>query len=196
MSRQGAAVVAAIALMLSGCGGGTGDEPSRAGGGSESDTPSPSPSQSVIVPDPPPTVEPATGPTLEVWRIKIRVPEKWRQTYNTPFVDAAQGRDGSVLLSVLATEQVSLDAAMKTFWNTPGPPRGFRRQETTVMGGLTAYYYTARTDDFSVDHVVGLWDSGYVVEINIGVDRDVPARRERKIVDSIIASYESPRTTV
>lgn len=192
MSRQGAAVVAAIALMLSGCGGG--DGPSRAGGATESETPSPSPSQSVIVPEPSPTVDPATGPTLKVWRISIRAPEKWRQTYDTPYVDTAQGRDGTVMLSVLATEPVSLDAAMKTLWNTPRPPRGFKRHETTVMGGLTAYYYTARPNDFSVDHVVGLWDSGYVVEVSIGVDRDVPAQRGREIVESIIASYESPRT--
>jgi len=180
-----------LALVLVGCGS---DEPGGSGGDTSNESPSQSPSGSLsptpVLPDPTPTIEAATGPQLDVEGLRVRVPENWRQTYDTLFSDAGQGPRGTVLLTVFATDQLSLAASMKKFWEKRKPPTGFEPQDSTVMGGLTAYYYTSRPNDFDVDHVVGLWDSGYVVKVSVTLSRDIPATRQREILDSVVASYE------
>lgn len=192
MRRRGWAAIAAL-LVLGGCGEGGDDEPTGTGVDTASPSASASTSGSATLPDPTPTVEPATGANLDVEGIQVRAPEKWRQTYDTAFVDTAQGRDGSLLLSVAATDQLSLRAAERYFWTTKKPPAGYEPQDTLVVGGLTANYYTAG-DRFSDTHVVALWDSGYVVKVELRLDRQVAADRQRELVDSVVASYASPRT--
>ncbi len=188
MRRQAWAAVAALTVLVSGCGG-SDDEPTKPAAGSES----PPPSESATLPDPTPTVEPATGVALDVEGINVRAPGKWRQTNDTILVDTALGPDGTLMLSVAGSDQLSLKAAERYFWDSHEPPAGYRPQETVVMGGLTAGYYTAR-DRFDDIHVVTSWDSGYVVKVELRLHRDVPADRQRELLDSVVASYGSPRT--
>lgn len=185
--------LAALALVTSACGGGEpapGDDPGSPTATSASGTPSETPSGS----DPAPAVEPASGPQLEVGAIRISAPAKWRQNNDTPFADSAigpvgEGRSGSLVLGATAVDQLSLKAAMKRSWRGT-KPAGFEQQDVTVLGGLTAFYYTAPDGPVDIDHVMGLWDSGYVVEVRVSVPKALSAAQQREIVDSIALSYD------
>jgi hypothetical protein len=194
-STVSALLAGLLVSTLAGCGGG--DEPDPSGGAttSESSTEQPSPSPSASLPESTPTPEPATGPTLDVNEIRVNAPEKWKQTYDTIFVDTAQGRRGGVMLSVVATdgEQLSLRAAERFFWEGERP-EGYESQDTLVMGGVTASYYTARSGKHSTEHVVSMWDVGYVVQVGLTVDKGMAAESQRELLDSVVASYQSPRT--
>jgi hypothetical protein len=197
MHKGAAAAAAVLALTLAGCGGGgtdsVGGEPD-AGGSSGATSGSPSPS--ATVPDPTPTVEPATGPQLDVEGIKVNAPATWKQTYDTFAVDVAQNGDaGSLMLSVAATsgDVLSLAQAEKYFWEGKKAPAGYRSLETTTLGGLTAYHNRV-ANKYEINHSVGLWDSGYVVKVELGMPRRVPEKKMLELLDSIIATYESPRT--
>ncbi len=186
----------AAVLVLGGCGGGgAGGDEESAGSGAESASPTTSPpaSPSVPLPEPTPTVEPATGDALEVDGIRVRAPKGWKQTYDTIFVDVAQGRDGAVMLSVAASPQLPLRAVERYFWNRGKKPEGYTSQDTLVVGGLTAYYYTAG-DRFDDSHVATLYDSGSVIKVQVRFDRETPDKRQEELFASVLASYGSPRT--
>lgn len=196
MRRRGWAAVAAV-LVLGACGGSGEGESSGTGEEGSSPTSSPTTSTptepSVPLPDPTPTVEPATGDALEVDGIRIRAPKGWKQTYDTIFVDIAQGRDGSAQLSAAASEQLSLRAVERYFWNRGRKPEGYQSQDPLVVGGLTAYYYTA-ADRFDDKHAATLYDSGRVIKVEVRFDRELPDARQQELFASVLATYESPRT--
>lgn len=189
------AVVAVVALA--GCSG-AGDDPGGSGGGAAGESPSESPSltPTVELPESTPSAEPATGPRLVVGGIGIHAPARWRQSYDTIVVDTAEGREGTMLLSVGETsgEQLSLRQAERYFWNLGKRPRGYEAQDTVVMGGVTAGYYTHGDRDID-SHVVTTWDSGYVVKVEVRFYPGMPEDRQREILASVLASYESPRTS-
>ncbi|SEC50922.1 hypothetical protein SAMN04489844_2427 [Nocardioides exalbidus] len=199
--RRLAALSCAVALSaVTGCG----DEGTASADGSDGDVPtsstsastSASPSPSTTPADPTPTVEPATGPQLDVEGIKVNAPKTWVQTYDTIVVDMAEDDDsGSVMLSAAGTggDQLSLRQAEKYFWTRSRKPEGYEAQPTTVMGGLTAYHYVVR-DRHGVTHAVGLWDAGYVVKVEVEMPERVAEEKTLAVLESVIASYESPRT--
>jgi hypothetical protein len=204
MRGRGALLVAGLALVAGGCGGS--DEPEDGG---PSPSPSASPSSATQTPsagDPTesvpglpdaPSVEPATGVELEVDGFTVRAPEKWRITNDTPFGVTAvgpvdDGRSGGLLLATFGESQVSLDEAMRFSWQPGKRPPNFQEQPTTVLGGLTAFYYTADGNKFLTEHVMGLWDSGFTIELNISLPKALPAERQQEIVQSIAATYERP----
>ncbi len=193
-----ALVVAGLALLVSGCGGGDED-----GSGDPSPSPSPRPSSSDMtpsvtgLPDPTPTVEPATGVELEADGYRINVPKKWRITNDNPFGVTAVGpvdggRSGGVLLAAFGEPQVSIAEAMRFSWQPGGKPPGFEEQPRAVLGGLSAFYYTAEGNTFLTQHVLGLWDSGFTIELNIGLPSALSPERQKEIVDSIVATYRRP----
>ena len=203
MGRRGALTIAGFALLVAGCGGGTeeGDDP---GDGTSSPSPtasssSSSPTPTTDEPDPSPTVEPATGVEVEIKGFRVNAPKKWRIT--NEFVIAAtaigpvdDGRSGGMLLGLVpSSEQVSIAEAMRSSWQPGARPRGFQEQPRTVLGGLSAFYYTAEDDRFTTEHVMGTWDSGWIVELNIGLPNALSPERQKEIVDSIVATYHSPR---
>lgn len=198
MGRRGATAIAGLALVVAGCGG-SGADPGDDPGGSTSPSPSPSSSPSAPEPEPTPTVEPASGVEIELQGFRVNAPDKWRITNS--FVVAAtavgpvgDGRSGAMLLGLFpSSEPVSLAQAMRKSWQPRAKPKGFEQQPTTVLGGLTAFYYTAQSDKFTTQHVMGTWDSGFVVELNIGLSSALPPERQKEIVDSIVATYRSPR---
>lgn len=183
--------------MTAGCGGGS-DDPGGADPGSTS--PSSSPSSSASSPteapesDPTPTVEPASGPVLEVGALRISAPKKWRINTSTVFGESAigpvDGGDGALVLGATPEDQMSLAATMRYSWQPGSKPPGFEQQPTTVLGGLTAYYYTAEASRFLTEHVMSTWDSGWVVEVNISLPHDMPMARQQEIVESIRLSYD------
>jgi hypothetical protein len=194
-----AAVVSAVVALaaLTGCSGG-GDDPGGPGGGAASESPSESPSltPTVELPESTPSARPATGPRLAVAGIGIHAPARWRQTYDTIVVDTARGREGTMLLSVGETsgQQLSLRQAERYFWNRGKRPKRYEAQDTVVMGGITAGYYTHGDRDID-SHVVTTWDSGYVVKVEVRFYPWMPEDRQREILASVLASYESPRTS-
>lgn len=200
MGRRGAVAAAGLALVMAGCGGG-GEGPGDPGTASDSPASS-SPSESSPTDSPEveatPAVEPATGVELEVHDFRVNAPEKWYVNNDTVFGVTAvgpvgDGRFGSILLGSTAAEPLSLAQAMRRSWG-PGPkPSGFEEQPTTVLGGLTAFYYTAEANKYLTEHVMGNWDAGYVIELNIQLPNAFSAERQRQIVDSIVATYRSPR---
>ena len=205
MRRRGSgaagAAVAALALVLAGCGGDP-DEPAGSDDPSSdpSSTPSSSePSPSVTgLPESTPSVEPASGVELEVNGFTVNAPEKWRITNDTAFGDTAvgpvdDGRSGGVLLATVAEGNVSIAQAMRTSWQPGKKPEGFEEQPRTVLGGLSAFYYTAVGDKFLTEHVLGTSDSGYSIELNIHLPNALSPERQKEIVDSIVATYHSPR---
>jgi hypothetical protein len=198
MDRHGraAAMLAGLALVMSGCGGGGDPGPSTGGTSPESSDAPDSPSSATVtgLPEPTATVEPANGPTLEVGAIRVTAPAKWRQIYDTPFTDVAQGRvgdgrSGGLLLGAVADDQVGLRAAMRDAWENGEKPAGFEMQDNTDLGGRSAYYYTARETRFLDKHVMGLWDSGYLVHVDVSLPKDMPMEQQQEIVESIRVTY-------
>lgn len=205
MGRRGsgatAAAVAGLALVLAGCGG---DGNESAGSEDPSSTPSSTPTSSepspsvTGLPESTPTVEPAAGVELEVNDFTVNAPKKWRITNDTPFGDTAtgpvdDGRSGGMLLATVAEGNVSIAQAMRTSWQPGAKPAGFEEQPRTVLGGLSAFYYTAVGNKFLTEHVLGTSDSGYSIELNIQLPNALSPARQKEIVDSIVASYHSPR---
>jgi hypothetical protein len=149
------------------------------------------------LPEPTPTVEPATGVELEADGFRINVPKKWRVTNDTPFGVTAvgpvdDGRSGGVLLAAFGEPQVSIAEAMRFSWQPGARPRGFDEQPRAVLGGLSAFYYTAEGNKYLTQHVLGLWDSGFTIELNIGLPNALSPERQKGIVDSIVATYRRP----
>jgi hypothetical protein len=192
-----AVVAVAAAAGLAGCSG-AGDDPAASGSGGASESPSESPSltPTVELPESTPSGEPATGARLDVDGVRINAPARWKQDFDTLFVDTAVGRQGSLLLSVASTsgEQFSLRQAERYFWERNKQPENYEAQDSVVMGGINAGYYTY--GDRAIDsHVVTTWDSGYVVKVELRLFPRIPEDRQLEILDSVIASYESPRTS-
>lgn len=192
-----AVVAVAAATGLAGCSG-AGDDPGDSGGGAASESPSETRSltPTVELPESTPSAEPATGARLAVEAIRINAPARWKQTFDTIVVDTARGREGSLLLSVVSTggEQLSLRQAERYFWNRNKKPEGYEAQDSVVMGGVNAGYYTYG-DRYIDSHVVTTWDAGYVVKVELRLFPRMPEDRQREILDSVVASYESPRTS-
>ncbi len=203
MERYGrtAVALAALALVTSGCGGSDdpapgADEPGTSTSGSPTSPSSDeSPSATTSEPEPTPTVEPASGPTLEVGDIRVTAPAEWRQNNDTVFVDTALGRvgggqSGGLLLSAVPDDQMSLREALKDSFEQGQEPAGFEEQEATVLGGHSAYYYTAEGNRFLTKHVMGLWDSGYAVHVDVSLPKDMPMEQQQEIVESIRLTYD------
>ncbi len=198
MGRRVAVAVAGLALLVAGCGS---DEQ---GGGSDDSSTTPSSSPSSSDPSPSvtglpetPTVEPADGVELDADGFRINVPKKWRITNDNVFGVTAvgpvdDGRSGGVLLAAFGEPQVSIAEAMRTSWQPGAKPPGFEEQPRAVLGGLSAFYYTAEANKFLTEHVLGLWDAGYTVELNIGLPNALTPERQKEIVDSIVATYRRP----
>ena len=199
MGRRGATAIAGLALLVAGCGGG-GDGPSDGTGGSSSPSSGPSSTASspTEAPEPTPTVEPATVVEVELKGFRVNAPETWR--INNKFIIAAtaigpvdDGRSGGLLLGLVpSSEQASIATSMRKSWQPGARPRGFEEQPRTALGGLSAFYYTAEANKFLTEHVMGTWDSGWIVELNIQLPKALPAERQKEIVDSIVATYQSP----
>ena len=197
--RKGVAAVAmaaVVALGLASCSDGAGDDPPAAVDSTASESPSASLTPTVPLPESTPSIEPATGPRLEVFDVRVNGLPRWQQNNDTPFVDTALGRTGSLTLSVKSTygEKTSLRQAERFFWQGNGTkkPRGYRSRDSVVMGGLTASYYTYE-DNLARAHVVTTVDSGRIVKVEVRFFYSVPVERHQELLDSIIASYESPR---
>ena len=210
MRRGRATAIAGLVLLVAGCGGGA-DGPDDPATGSADPSPTasastPTSSESPEGAAPTPTVEPATGVELDVVGFRVNAPEKWH--VNNTFVTAESaigpvddGRTGRILLGVVGSdEQLSLRQAMRRSWRSrvgsggaQVKPDGFEEHPSTVLGGLSAYYYTARPDRFTTDHVMGHWDSGVTVQLRIGLPVAMSPARQKEIVDSIVATYRSRR---
>lgn len=198
MTRHASVAGAVLVLLLTGCSGGGTD--SADGSTDPSTTPTSSAStptdDSSATSEPTPTIEPATGPQLDVEGVKVNAPASWKQSYDTIVVDMAENDEsGSLMLSVAGTggDQLSLKQAEKYFWTRSQKPEGYEPQDTTVMGGLTAYHYLLR-DRHQVTHAVGLWDAGYVVKVELSMPERVSEDEVLEVLDSVVATYESPRT--
>ena len=196
MGRRGATAIAGLALLVAGCGGG-GDDPDT-----DPDTGSTSPSSitpsPTETPAPTPSVEPATGIRLEARGFQVNAPEKWRLNETFVFVETAvgpvgDGRSGAMLLGATPVPQMSLAQAMRRSWLPGSKPSGFEQQPSTVLGGLTAFYYTAVANKYLTEHVMGNWDAGHVTELSVTVPNVFSPERQKEIVDSIVATYHSPR---
>ena len=200
MARRGSVAVAAIALLVSGCGADA-EDPDGTGGpdgspssdvsqeASPSETTSPSGTDEET-----PGVEPADGPVLQVGGYSVSAPRGFRVNNDTIVADSAigrvgDGRSGGVVLGVYAADQLSLDQAMRRSWRPDRTePPGFEEQPTTVLGSRTAYYYTADDGKFVTDHVIGMWDGG-LVELRVDLPNDMPPDRQSEIVESVRLSY-------
>jgi hypothetical protein len=206
MGRRGTAAVAVAMAMLAlgACGsddGGT--EPSGTETSSTSptddstDTLTPSPTEPLLVPEAE-TVEPASGPRLDVSGIRVNVPKGWQQTFDSVVVDSALGRvdgkSGGMLLSVVATggDVLTPKQAERYFWPHGKKPPNYQKQDDVIMGGLTSGYYTAR-DRFYDMHAVTLWEDNHVTKVQLDFDLDVPDEVQQELLQSVIASYSSER---
>ena len=198
MGRRAATAIAGLALVVTGCGG-SDDAPGGTDASGRSTSPAPTGTPETPEPEPTPTVDPATGVAVELKGFRVNAPERWR--INNEFLIAAtaigpvgDGRSGGMLLGLVGSgEQVSIARAMRSSWQPGAKPVGFEEQPRTVLGGLSAFYYTADANRLLTEHVMGNWDSGYIVELNIQLPQALPPERQREIVDSIVATYHSPR---
>ncbi len=164
---------------------------------SPTDTPTASPTEPLLVPEGE-TVEPASGPRLDVSDIRVNIPQGWKQTFDSVVVDSALGRvdgkSGGVLLSVVATggDVLTPKQAESYFWTRGRKPKNYQKQDDVLMGGLTSGYYTAR-DKFYDMHAVTLWEDNHVTKVQLDFDLEVPDEVQQELLQSVIASYSSPR---
>lgn len=198
MTRTAAVVGAVLALVLTAC---TADEGApaaeeRASAGT-TDTPSETPSETPSsetpseTPGETPTVEPATGPLVEVSGVSIRLPQGWKPAYVTSVSGSGIGRNGQLLLSVLAARERPLRAMMAEELRLFGEVRRVRRLPDTTLGGSSAYEYTGWTEMEDQRFSVGAWDDGYEVFVRVDVSDSVPASERRELFESVIATYSS-----
>jgi hypothetical protein len=207
MGGRGAAAVAVsivTVLALGACGsddGGTDASGAETSSTSPSDDPTdtltPSPTEPLLVPEAE-TVEPASGPRLDVSGIRVNIPKGWYKTFDSVVVDSAlgrvDGRSGGVLLSVVATggDVLTPKQAESYFWTRGRKPKGYEKQDDVLMGGLTSGYYTAR-DKYDDMHVATLWEDNHVTKVQVHFDREVPDEVQQELFQSVIASYSSER---
>lgn len=164
---------------------------------SPTDTLTPSPTEPLLVPEAE-TVEPASGPRLEVTDIRVNIPKGWWKTFDSVVVDTALGRvdgmSGGVLLSVVATggDVLTPKQAERYFWTRGRKPQGYEKQEDVLMGGLTSGYYTAG-DKYYDKHAATLWEDNHVTKVEVRFDPRVADEKQQRIFRSVIASYSSPR---
>lgn len=168
---------------------------------SATDTPTESPTGSatepLLVPETA-AVEPASGPRLDVSDIRVNIPEGWKQTFDSVVVDSALGRvdgkSGTMLLSVSPTggDVLTPKQAERYFWTRGRKPKNYRKQDDVLMGGLTSGYYTAR-DKFYDIHAVTLWEDNLVTKVQLSFDLEVPDEVQQELLQSVVASYSSPR---
>jgi hypothetical protein len=207
MGGRGTAAVAVsivTVLALGACGsddGGTDPSGTETSSTSPTDDPTdtltPSPTEPLLVPEAE-TVEPASGPRLEVDDIRVNVPKGWQQTFDSVVVDTALGRvdgkSGGALLSVSPTggDVLTPKQAERYFWKRGQKPPNYEKQDDVLMGGLTSGYYTAR-DKFYDMHAVTLWEDNHVTKVQLNFDPKVPDEVQQELFQSVIASYSSPR---
>ena len=208
--RRAAALTVSIVtvLALGACGsddGGTDpsgtETSSTAPTDSPTDTPTEgltaSPTEPLLVPGAE-AVEPASGPRLDVSDIRVNIPKGWKQTFDSVVVDSALGRvdgkSGGALLSVVATggDVLTPKQAESYFWTRGRKPQNYQKQDDILMGGLTAGYYTAR-DRFDDIHAATLWEDNHVTKVQLNFDLEVPDEVQQELLQSVIASYSSPR---
>ena len=207
--RGTAAVAASLAavLALGACGsdGGTGPSGTETSSTATTDSPTDAPSESLtaspteplLVPEAE-AVEPASGPRLDVSDIRVNIPQGWKQTFDSFVVDSALGRvdgkTGGVLLSVVPTggDVLTPKQAESYFWTRGRKPKNYQKQDDVLMGGLTSGYYTAR-DKFYDMHAVTLWEDNHVTKVQLNFDLEVPDEVQQELLQSVIASYSSPR---
>jgi hypothetical protein len=186
------AVVAGLVLALASAGCGADEQADGAGGEATPTTSAtPSPSQSVVLPDPEPTVEPATGPKIEVGSISVRLPDRWRPSYDTPFADTARGPEGLIGLTAIARDQMPLARAMKIDLRVTAPLEGLQEQPPTSLGRVSAYHSPGRPSSTEVRYAYGTWDAGYQVWLHFDLASRVPAKEREALVEAVVASYES-----
>lgn len=182
------AIGAALVLALAACG--TDDEPS-ATPSVEPTSASTSLTPSVELPESTPTVEPATGPRIGVHGVSVRVPQRWKRGFRTPFGDTAKGPQGALAIAVIGGDPMSLGALMKRDIGATGPVTEVREHPTVSVGGFSAYHYTARTSHLDVRHAYGLYDAGYRIWIHFNLADRFPERKRQQLVDAVMATYES-----
>lgn len=113
-------------------------------------------------------------------------------------VDSALGRvdgkSGGALLSVVATggDVLTPRQAERYFWPHGRKPPNYEKQDDVLMGGLTSGYYTAR-DKYYDMHAVTLWEDNHVTKVQLDFDLEVPDEVQQELLQSVIASYSSPR---
>ena len=192
--ERGSLALVTLALLASGCGGGAADADRPPEAPSSA---SPTPSESATSPpaeeSEAPAVEPARGPVVDVEGHRVRAPQGWQVAFDTPISAIAGKGNDSLALTVIPNEQVSLDRAQRLTYATDGGkrPPGLKEMDAT-LGGLSAFAYTAPVGQFSRAYVVGRWDAGSIVKITLELDRDMPAAKAQEMVDSVVATYESP----
>ncbi len=209
MGGRGAAVAAismAAVLALGGCGtddaaGGADPSGAETSSGSATEEPTETPTGTgteTPTEAPTPTVEPASGPELEVSGVRVNAPKGWQQTFSSVVVDTAQGRvdhqSGGLMLSVAALggEVLTPQQAERYFWSPGEKPPGYQRHEPIVMGDVRAGYYTSR-DRFDDIHSVTLWDDNHVVKVEVSFGRKVAEDKQQELFQSVIASYSGPQ---
>lgn len=198
------AVSIVTVLALGACGsddGGTdpsgGETSSTSPTDDPTDTLTPSPTEPMLVPEST-TAEPASGPRLDVSDIRVNIPRGWKQTFDSVVVDTALGRvdgkSGGVVLSVVATggDVLTPKQAEKYFWTRGRKPQNYEKQDDVLMGGLTSGYYTAGDKYYDI-HAVTLWEDNHVTKVQLNFDPKVPDEVQQELLESVVASYSSPR---
>lgn len=150
----------------------------------ESGPASPSPSEAT------PSVEPATGPLMEVQVASIRVPKGFKLGYDTSVVDTAAGPPCVVALAVIHGDPMPLKRLMKRDIDTSLHGGGVKRLPDRTLDDNPAYHYTAEHGPY-VRESVGAWDDGYLVAVQFDCKPRVPKARRRAIIESVLATYTS-----
>ena len=189
-----AAAVAVLALVLTGCSSSEGsDDPaaSAAPGQDVSEPASETPVEPTESATPTPTVQPATGPVLDVDGYSVRLPEGWRVRYDTAVSGAALGKQGLIFMSLFAGPERPLRALIQEDLRLSSPVERFRRLEDTTLGGSPAYHYTGRAGAINRRDSFGAWDDGNEVMVQFNLRAALSRAERREIVESVLVTYAS-----
>jgi hypothetical protein len=138
------------------------------------------------------TAEPLTGPVMRVEGISLQLPQGWHVSFETSVSSTAGSRAGTAALGVLTGEQWPLDRLLKSDLRVFGDVADFHRLPDVTVDGNPAYHYTGRPDSLNVRESYGFWDDGYQVVIDFELARRLSPAKRRELVDSVMATYDSP----
>ena len=189
--RPYAVAMAAVAALLTGCGGD--DPPKVEPSTSSSESVSPSPSET-------PTVEPATGKRLVSKSFSIRVPQGWRADIGqssgllTTRYAGDEKPDGT-LLAFLSTSdgsalvEKSLPQLAKEKARSSEFQKAPRILDDVQVAGVTMYHLAGKTSEHTYAINLGTIHEGDLVEVHI--ESSLMSQQElEQTFESILATWQ------
>lgn len=186
MRRTILASLAAVTLLLTGCGDGDEDpqaDPTSSPTDTSSTASDPTPSE--------PGVEPATGPLIDRDRIRMNVPEGWKKNRQiATFLESASAPGSNTGVSLGDLSAVGEPTLQEQAEAGTASRRDVSIEEPVEIAGVDWYHAKGREGRHGRYEQFGTVHNGSQATITFTLDDDVPQAEQQEIIDSVLASVE------